>query len=177
MPYLPHVQKIVDHLWPDNSKQDAKIYAILDTARDDDIYGKILACELEGGCLYQGQQAVELAHVAPYLIWLHKDDDFTEWVLNNGWGDSWGIFVESSVTIEELMQHFRKFLKVSDEEGNLLMFRYYDPRVLRVYLPTCNEAELEYVFGPVERYYAEAEKKNDIIQYSFDNRLLAKNIF
>jgi hypothetical protein len=30
-----------------------------------------------------------------------------------------------------------------------LLFRYYDPRVLRVYLPSCRPSELETVFGPV----------------------------
>ena len=37
-------------------------------------------------------------------------------------------------------------------------FRYYDPRVLRVYLPTCNARELQTVFGPVLRYLVEDEK-------------------
>ena len=40
--------------------------------------------------------------------------------------------------------------------GNLV-FRYYDPRVLRPYLPTCTETELDFVFGPVQRFLVEAE--------------------
>jgi hypothetical protein len=46
---------------------------------------------------------------------------------------------------------------VYDEEGSYLYFRYYDPRVLRVYLPTCNESELGAVFGPIEFFLLEHE--------------------
>ena len=56
---------------------------------------------------------------------------------------------ELDATLEELRRHFRKFLKVEDPKGKSLIFRYYDPRVLRVYLPTCNAMELQTVFGPV----------------------------
>lgn len=54
-----------------------------------------------------------------------------------------------------LRRHFRRFLRVTDEQGQPLMFRYYDPRVLRVYLPTCTAEELALVFGPVSAYLIE----------------------
>jgi hypothetical protein len=36
----------------------------------------------------------------------------------------------------------RRFLRVKDEDG--LVFRFYDPRVMRVYLPTCAAGELAF---------------------------------
>ncbi len=35
------------------------------------------------------------------------------------------------------------------EQKAPLVFRYYDPRVLRVYLPTCSPAEFARFFGPI----------------------------
>jgi len=46
-----------------------------------------------------------------------------------------------------MRQHFRRFITVHDESGKPLLFRYYDPRVLRTFLPTCNAKELAEIFG------------------------------
>lgn len=52
-----------------------------------------------------------------------------------------------------------------DEKGRRLVFRYYDPCVLRVYLPTCNPAELRTVYGPIECFWTEAESPNNILEF------------
>ena len=52
-----------------------------------------------------------------------------------------------------------------DEAGRRLIFRYYDPRVLRVYLPTCWPAELETVFGPVDCFLTEGESAAEVIEF------------
>ena len=64
------------------------------------------------------------------------------------------------------------FLRVRSEADQKLIFRYYDPRVLRAYLPTCNAVELRTVFGPVRRYLIEAEDPAEIIEYTFDGTRL-----
>jgi hypothetical protein len=139
---------------------------ILDAARDDGIFQKLADLDTEVLCLYIGDKAVELATVAPYLINLKREDSFTQWLLMSGWGKSWGIFLQSSAPFKELHRHFRKFLMVHDEEGTPFYFRYYDPRVLRVYLPTCNESELQTVFGPVSHFFIEGKEENQVIEFS-----------
>ena len=44
-----------------------------------------------------------------------------------------------------LRHHLKGFLRVRGESGQKMMFRYYDPRVLRVYLPTCNPIDTQLV--------------------------------
>jgi hypothetical protein len=71
----------------------------------------------------------------------------------------WGIFLTSRADLRSLRNHFRRFLMVLDPDGRKLYFRYYDPRVLRVYLPTCNAEEREIVYGDVvEGYWCEDER-------------------
>ena len=53
------------------------------------------------------------------------------------------------------------------EEGQELYFRYYDPRVLRTYLPTCTPDELEQVFGPVLEYALEDEVEETLLRFRF----------
>jgi len=154
----PHVKRMIDNLWRlDEEMEPPQVYALLDAARDESIYPKIVNSDLESTCLFQGENARKLAWVAPYLVLLRRDDPFTEWVVENGWGKSWGVFAGSPAPLNELKRHFRTFLMVYDDEGSSLYFRYYDPRVLRAYLPTCNAEELGSVFGPIEFFIAEQE--------------------
>ena len=174
----PQAKTIVDYVWRDTTGQSgASIYAIVDAARQEKIYPTLFRSGNDHICLYQGAKAQELAYVAPYLVALGRDDSFTQWLIGNGWGDSRAIFAASSASLRDLRQHFRKFLTVFDEEGKSLLFRYYDPRVLRVYLPTCNASELKLIFGPVDRYALESEKGDAIVEYSFINDALVENTF
>ena len=40
-------------------------------------------------------------------------------------------------------------------EGTQVYFRFYDPRVLREFLPTTTHAELLHFFGPVQEWLTE----------------------
>ena len=160
-------------LWLGNGQDQGRFFAILDTARDSIIYSRLAESENQKTCLLIGKQARELATVAPYLVELDKDDPFTQWILEQGWGKSWGIFVETETTFKKLRNHVRSFLRVADEDGKTLFFRYYDPRVLRVFLPTCDAEQLEKMFGPVDRYCVEGEGGNSLLQFSLrDSKLI-----
>lgn len=174
-----HVEKIIDQLWRpiDETKKPPQVFAVLDAARNDGIYSKLLQTNVPAVCLFRGDKARELAHVAPYLVSLKPDDSFTRWLLNNGWGNNWGIFVASSATLDQLKQHFQSFLIVYDEEGNSLHFRYYDPRVLRDFFPTCNEEQLSVMFGPVDRYWLEDEDGKTMISYSLVDGKITQQSF
>jgi len=150
---------------PSPDRLPLKTYAILDAARDKVVYPKIVGSGIKGMCLYHGAKSIELATVAPYLVQLETDAAFTDWLLGQGWGKSWGIFLKTSETLEKLQRHFRRFLMVYNEDGKLLYFRFYDPRVFRVYLPTCNETELKTVFGPVTYFLTEGQE-NSLIEFT-----------
>ena len=141
-----------------------ELYAVLDAARDARIYSSTRG--LAGArCLYEGEIPQPLAETAPYLVQLERGTAFTEWLLTDGWGQSWGVFLSTRASPDEVRRHLRHFLKVKDDAGRSLYFRYYDPRVLRVYLPTCNEEELKLLFGPVERFWCETEDGRSILEY------------
>ena len=139
------------------SVPSSTVFAILDGASVPDLLVNLATFDPEHVCLYRGELEPDLAEVAPYLAILGNNSPFTDWVLANGWGEHWSIFGVAKAELQELRKHFRKFLMVYDESGKSLYFRYYDPRVLRLYLPTCNVKELQTVFGPVSSYLLEDE--------------------
>jgi hypothetical protein len=126
---------------------------------------------LEYSCLYAGDLSPRLQAAAPYLVHLAPGARFTGELLELGWGNSWGFFtiVPPDVTLQAHRRHLRTLLRVKDEEGRILVFRFYDPRVLRVYLPTCTEKEAALFFGPVPQIVVEDEKADLLIAYAQGN--------
>lgn len=76
------------------------------------------------------------------------------------------MFFFSDAKLKDLRKHFRKFLEVKRESGAKLVFRYYDPRVLRVYLPTCTPEERALVFGPVAEFLVEGHDPATLLRFA-----------
>lgn len=134
----------------------ARAFAVLDGASIDDLPAKLYAMQPRSVCLYRGEIEPDIAEVAPYLVELFEGDRFTEWLLDeNAGGRHFGIFARSPHSLTEMRKHFRKFLTAYDEAGNPLLFRYYDPRVLRKFLPTCDAECLARMFTGVNSFLTE----------------------
>jgi Domain of unknown function (DUF4123) len=134
------------------------LFAVLDATRDPlRILGLLRGSGEEYQTLYEGTQAQLLEAFAPYLVRLTENSKLLENVIASGWGKNWGIFAVSGADFQAVRKHFRTFLMVHGPDGKRLYFRYYDPRVLRVYLPTCDAAETKFIFGPLAPYLCEDE--------------------
>jgi hypothetical protein len=136
---------------------ELNVYAVLDGASAPDLLDHLYGDRPEFYCLFRGELEPDMAEVAPYLVQLAGDAPFTQWLLGEGWGKHWGIFAASAEEVVPVRHHFRALVSVYDETGKPLLFRFYDPRVMRTFLPTCNAGELAEVFGPVAAYRMEAE--------------------
>ena len=142
------------------------VYAVLDSARDPNIFAKLDQRDVEFVSLYRGEPEETLAEVAPYLVSLGTNLKVLNWILGEGWGQGWGIFVISPVSMDVLRRHFRHFLLVLDPLGKELYFRFYDPRVLRVYLPTCTGPETSQFFGQVTSFFMESEDSGAVLEFT-----------
>ena len=165
------VDRVIETLWPPGLPKGTNVWAILDAARDERIYPALRHSKLEFISLYSGKLPDALQRAAPYIVELAPSYTFTRPLLEMGWGNSWGVFLRIEDS-RNLRHHLRGFLRVHDESGRMLVFRYYDPRVLRTYLPTCETHELKTVFGSVSSYLMESERGESVIEYKFDGRLL-----
>jgi len=157
--------QVFEALWFKDLSRAYRVWAVLDGARDKRIYSAVVGCYTDNCCLYSGDLPSDLRFAAPYLVSLDPEDRTTRYLLKHAWGNSWGIFLRSTSSMETLRRHLKGMLIVKDPKGRRMLFRYYDPRVLRVYLPTCWPAELEQVFGPVKAYLVEGGESGTVIQY------------
>lgn len=156
------VQSVSQILYAD---REVNAFAVLDGASVPDLLENLYRDERDYVCLYRGDLQTDMAEVAPYLVRLDPNSELTDWIIGQGWGKHWGIFALSLADLKPMRLHFRRFLIVHDGHGKPLLFRYYDPRVLRVYLPTCNAEELTTVFGPVMSYILEDENPNTSLRF------------
>ena len=147
-------------------KGDTTTFAILDGASAPGLVKKFYEHEPEYCCLYRGELEPDIASVAPYLVRLEPGAPFAELVLGEGWGAHWGIFIVSTANLRTLRNHFREFHTVQLPDRRLVLFRYYDPRVLRSFLPACNPPELRAFFGPVQNFIAESETAEIAVRFA-----------
>ncbi|MEP6747597.1 MAG: DUF4123 domain-containing protein [Bacteroidota bacterium] len=126
--------------------------------------------------LYRGRSEESLSAVAPYIFTFPHSEDFSDFIMKNGWGRSWGVLVYSESDMDNLFKHFRKFLMVKTEEGKELYFRFYDPRVLRIFLPSCDAEQLKEFFGPVEKFIVEGDTKEEAVVFTLQDGELQQSV-
>jgi hypothetical protein len=168
----PYLSRLEEVLWPKGFRRD--IWMVVDGARDPRVYVTLVKSYLEYSCLYSGAIAPALQRAAPYLVQLELGGSYTRELLECAWGQNWGVILRCDLELEQLRKHLRKFLMVADARGRKLLFRYYDPRVLRAYLPTCNPQELREFCGPIETFYLEAADPRVALQFHRDGTRLAE---
>lgn len=125
---------------------ERRLYAVLDACDAPAIQAKVEELgSLQALCLYRGDIAPDILKVAPYLVKI--DEALLQWLVETVWNEPWGTFVVAKLEPEAIRKHLRKFLTVKDEAGESMYFRYYDPRVLPLFLESCNQQELDKFFS------------------------------
>lgn len=126
------------------------LYAVVDACGEPAVRRKCAELDNRTVCLYRGGPEEKYAKVAPYLFAL--DRATLDWLVEQLWTKPWGIFVYSEAGPETVRTQLRRFLKVKNPQGKVLLFRFYDPRILPKFLEASNQQELDSFFGPVQAY-------------------------
>jgi hypothetical protein len=147
--------------------QEQPLFAVLDAARAPEVLALLVQHgEATSQSLYEGIEGEALAAVAPHLVELPAPSPLLETLATRGWGQSWGIYLTCDRPFAEVRKHLRRFLMAELEGGKRVYFRYYDPRVLRVYLPTCNAQESQQFFGPIRGFLLEGETAHALLKFT-----------
>ncbi|WP_158502295.1 DUF4123 domain-containing protein [Vitiosangium sp. GDMCC 1.1324] len=139
--------------------QRAPLFAVLDAARSGRVLKLLQGTQDKYQSLYEGPEAEKLSRVAPYLLAVSKDSMTLERLVNDGWGQSWGVYLSCRLPFTDVRRHLRRFLLVESEETReQLYFRFYDPRVLRAFLPGCSPQQWREFFGETECFWMESKE-------------------
>ena len=130
------------------------LFAVLDAAQSSRVLDLLHRSAEEYQSLYLGTQGDALADVAPYLVRLPRSSSLLGALIAEGWDKHWGVYLTCDKPYLELRRHFRKFLMVHAEDfENRMYFRFYDPRVLQSFLPTCTPEQSQQFFGPISQFF------------------------
>jgi hypothetical protein len=176
MANLDIVNSLEPRLW---GQEEHSVYVVMDGASIPTLLRKLYDDNPpEFDCLFAGELEPDIAEVAPYIAKLEPDSDFTDWMMS-GWGEHWGIYVvvPDELDLATVRRHLRKLNMVYGPDNQPLYFRWYDPRVLRIVLPTCDTEQLQEIFGSVLRFITEGETPEQGIVFSLVNGELVQERF
>lgn len=133
------------------SQPENQLYAVIDGASCPQLRFKLHDLRQEGHnlqscCLWSGKLAPDLEEVAPYMVKLQQDCPFTDWLIREGWDNHWNIFVTSALEFKAARKQIRHLLQARSLEGETLIFRFYDPRVMAAYAPTCDAEQAQMLY-------------------------------
>ena len=134
-----------------------RLYGVVDAARSVELaYAAKTMFGADMQSLFLPDLHPHLWNVAPYLVPVEPQSGYLDhWAPH--WDKNVGVLLVSAAPPDTLHEHLRKIFVVRDEQGQEYFFRFYDPRVLRGFLPTCSPAQLAEFFGPVDAFMAPTE--------------------
>lgn len=162
-PAVPGIRDPLDKALSILSAQE-NLFAVLDAAQGNRVLDLLNQSAEEYQSLYLGTQGEALADVAPYLVSLPKGSPLLKALITEGWDKNWGVYLTCEKPFLELRKHFRKFLMVQAEGfEHRMYFRFYDPRVLQTFLPTCPPEQSQQFFGPILRFFFPSHSTLEVV--------------
>ena len=146
------------------------LYAVLDLAADAALNAHVQRLEPDGAaCLFEGKLHPQVKAASPHIVELAPTDPLSVLWRGAGWGKAWGVLISSSaglMTVRRRLRHFTQ-ARLPDGSGPVL-FRFWDPRVFRVYMPLVEDDQLAGWFTDIDRYIVETEDGAGSLRYSLD---------
>jgi hypothetical protein len=137
---------------------EAPLYAVLDAAREPRILTLLRSCPEQVQSLYEGLEGEELEEVAPYLVALPRGSWLLEKLVEEGWGERWGIYLTCRRPFKEVRRQLRRLLVVTvKEDDEQLYLRFYDPSVLARTMAACSPRQRQLAFGEIEAFVTETD--------------------
>lgn len=101
--------------------------------------------------MYSGKAAQQYRAIAPYLFKLTPE--LLDWIVAELEAQPWGFLFHAELDFKSVRRHFRNFITVLDPQGEKMLFRFYDPRVLRAFEENATEREKQAFCGQVVSFF------------------------
>lgn len=129
-------------------------YLLLDGAQINELLPCIYGMQNDASVhlLYQRTAYAELAEYGPYLVRTAPDGALTRH-FEAHWQNHAGLLLASNAELDVLLDHLRSLVHARVDGGQAVLFRYYDPRILPLWLETLAPQERNLYLGPIQRIY------------------------
>jgi len=146
------------------------LYAVLDLAADPALNAHVQRLEPDGAaCLFEGKLHPQVKAASPHVVELAPTDPLSALWRTDGWGRAWGVLISSSAGLMTVRRRLRHFTQARlPDGGGPVLFRFWDPRVFRVYMPLVEDDQLAGWVTDIDRYIVETEDGAGSLRYSLD---------
>ena len=138
------------------ARSGLQAYLVVDAGRASDIKFIIETLSDDALCLFDGNAFDDLSGVAPWLVPIGGgSDDMYDWFMQEGHGKDWGILLFAEGAPRKIKTSLKRSLRVQDEDGRALYFKYYRPSVFNAYLPAMEPEQAAYILRDFDQVWAE----------------------
>jgi len=138
-----HIQQ---QAWAWLSQRPSNLYFVFDAARNRSWFRALNRTgSSQPVSLYSGTAAITLADFAPYLLDLKAATDAQQRIVQQTWGQSFGIFVQSRANLPATRLDLKKSLIGTMGERSTY-FRFYDPRAWARFIATADGGQMAQFF-------------------------------
>lgn len=117
-------------------------FAIVDGAADARLHDLIIECK-DYACLYSGQYSNETRKALPYIVRMRNGERFSKIWAAHETGHYWGILCKTEMNLRILRRHLRHFTTARLPAGDVVMFRFWDPRIFSIFVENGTDEEVE----------------------------------
>ena len=114
-------------------------------------------------CLFKGTKDETLVDVAPHIFLIDDSGEKLKDEIELSLKEL--VTIESIQDIDTVKDHFKEFI-YQDVNRRECFFRFWDPRVLKKFLPMCTEIQLKMFFRPVTALIMADENDSEVVRYT-----------
>lgn len=129
-------------------------YLVVDGAADPRLFPVIRATR-QHACLYEADYPEETLAALPHLVALDPAEQLPELWRRHESGRFWGIALRSPLGFKPLRRHLRKFTTARLPPGDIVLFRFWDPRVFSTFAASATPEEIGPFFDGIETVIAD----------------------
>lgn len=100
-------------------------------------------------CLHTGALDPEVRAVSPHIVELPEDTDAYEQLMPELWGDARGILLSARGGLRDVQAHLRSLAYAEMPDGEITLFRFYDPRALGNVSAVFTDEQRAALFGEI----------------------------
>ena len=144
------------------------LFAIIDAARSPLVRPLLDKAGSPFECLFTlDDMPADVKAYAPYVAELRPQSRLLELLTHHGWNEHWCSYAVSASSLEQMRVHLKKFLVVKLDDDREVFFRFFDPRVMRVFIPACAQEEAERFFGDITAFFC-SDAEGACMEFALD---------
>ncbi len=146
--FAPEHQRVLEYL----KQLPSPLFALLNAGIEQHVPHFLMGSGEPFQFLSEGLAVEQMQPPSVYLAQFTPSSALLPRLIREGWGKPWVTFVTCSHPVPELAKHLRNLMLMSTADGRPFYFRYFDPRILQLLLPTFTPQELSQFFGPLHTF-------------------------